>query len=165
MTMKDLMKQYFMGELDAISLIRMLSGMFDPKNATTLLTLICTITRHEQGDIDTDTFNSVWKFGIDLQFNNGDYPHEYDTMDLKELQSELESTIIALKDKQEIRHNTVGPIADEDGISIEADITGLDHDVSLLTTYITYRIKKDAEKEINEEDADESNGKTESDLV
>ena len=165
MNIKDLMKQYFTGDLDAISLIRMLSGMFDPSKATTLLTLICTITRHEQGDITTETFNSVWNFGIDLKFNNGDYPHQYDTMDLKELQSELELRITALKDKQEIRHNTAGPIADEDGISIEADITDLDQEVSLLTTYITYRIKKDAEKETNEEDADESNGKTESDLV
>jgi len=58
--MKELLNRYLDGEEDAISIIRALSGMFDPKHAITLLSLICTITRHEQGDIDTETFRAVW---------------------------------------------------------------------------------------------------------
>jgi hypothetical protein len=61
--MKELLNQYFNKELDAITLIRTLSGMFNPDKAVSLLTLICTITRHEQGDIDTDTFKAIWHLG------------------------------------------------------------------------------------------------------
>lgn len=60
MTLKDAVYRYFDGEVDAIQLIRDLSGMFNPDHAVTLLSLICTITRHEQGDIDTETFKKVW---------------------------------------------------------------------------------------------------------
>jgi len=67
MTMKEMMFQYFTGAIDPIQIIRNLSGMFDPKHAVSLLTLICTITRHEQGDIDTETFISVWKFGFTVE--------------------------------------------------------------------------------------------------
>jgi len=59
--MKKLLTKYFDKEIDAIQIIRSLSGMFDPQHAVTLLSLICTITRHEQGDIDTETFKKVWK--------------------------------------------------------------------------------------------------------
>ena len=67
MTMKEMMFKYFTGELDPIQMIRNLSGMFDPKHAVSLLTLICTITRHEQGDIDTETFINVWKFDFTME--------------------------------------------------------------------------------------------------
>ena len=62
MTLQDLMLKYLNKEMDAISLIRMLSGMFDPKNAVSLLSIICSITRLEQGDMDVDTFKTV--FGL-----------------------------------------------------------------------------------------------------
>jgi len=126
MTTKELMKQYFVGELDAISLIRMLSGMFDPKHAVHWLTLICAITRHEQGDISTEDFNEVWKFGIDLKFNKGDYPEEYDTMPMESLKQELEKL---KKDS-------------EDG--------NRDQDISLLISYLIYRERKN-KKEASEE--------------
>jgi len=140
--MKELMRQYFMGELDAISLIRMLSGMFNPKNATSLLTLICTITRHEQGDIDTETFNEVWKFGIDLKFNNGDYPSEYDNKTIDELKEELVKMTAEHEDlAKDIKEN--GPTVAEEGIDNATGLVGLDHDISLLTTYLTYRMRKE----------------------
>jgi hypothetical protein len=60
MTLKDLLEEYLDGKRDAISVIRTLSGMFDPANATDLLVLICAVTRIEQGDLDKDTFRSVW---------------------------------------------------------------------------------------------------------
>lgn len=60
MTLESKMNKYFDGEIDAIQMIRELSGMFDPEHAITLLSLICTITRHEQGDIDTETFKAIW---------------------------------------------------------------------------------------------------------
>lgn len=62
MSLKEMMSSYFKKETDAITVIRTLSGMFDPKHAIDILSLICTITRHEQGDIDTETFKKVWKF-------------------------------------------------------------------------------------------------------
>lgn len=60
MTLKDLLTEYADGKTDAISAIRTLSGMFDPKHAVSLLTVICAITRHEQGDLDHETFRKVW---------------------------------------------------------------------------------------------------------
>jgi len=153
MTMKELMRQYFMGEIDAISLIRMLSGMFDPKNAASLLSLICTITRHEQGDIDTETFNEIWKFGIDLKFNKGDYPAHYDTMPMEALKEELEK-MKAEQDKQytKIVESDNSPNAEE-----SADEVALEHDISLLVSYLMYRERK------NERDSeDESERQTES---
>lgn len=58
--MRELLERYLKGETDAISVIRTCSGMFDPKYAITLLTLICSITRVEQGDLDKETFRSLW---------------------------------------------------------------------------------------------------------
>jgi len=158
MTMKQMMSKYFMGEIDAISLIRMLSGMFDPEHATSLLTLICTITRHEQGDIDTETFNEVWKFGIDLKFNGGDYPEEYDTMPMEALKKVLEDMTARQTEKVEQRKNSADPIVDEEGISIEADLTGLEHDTSLLISYLMYRERKNMRETKEESIAKETNG-------
>jgi len=138
MTMKEIMRQYFMGELDAISVIRMLSGMFDPKNAVSLLTLICTIARHEQGDIDTETFNEIWKFGIDLKFNKGDYPTEYDTMPMQALKKELEN----LQKRQKRSAPT--------NLEEHSDETAIEHDISLLISYLIYRERKN-EKEASKE--------------
>ena len=129
MTMREIMRQYFMGEVDAISTIRMLSGMFNPDHAVTLLSLICTITRHEQGDIDTQTFNSVWKLGIDLEFKGGDYPEHYDKKTIEELTDEL----------VEMQTKLPEPLTEQ---SPEED-HALDNDISLLTTYITYRMRKE----------------------
>lgn len=125
MSLKEIMRQYFMGELDAISVIRMLSGMFNPDHAQTLLSLICTITRHEQGDIDTETFNAVWKFGIDLKYNKGDYPAQYDTMPMEALKEELEKMQKTPEDKEK--------------------------DISLLIGYLMYRERKNSKKEMDEE--------------
>ena len=59
--MKELLNDYLNKKIDAISTIRRLSGMFNPDHAVTVLSLVCTITRHEQEDIDTETFRAVWK--------------------------------------------------------------------------------------------------------
>ena len=65
MSLKELLLNYLNKETDAITVIRMLSGMFDPTTAVSVLSLICAITRHEQGDMDTDVFKSV--FGLDKE--------------------------------------------------------------------------------------------------
>lgn len=61
--MKELLLKYINGETDAISVIRTLSGMFNPDYAVDILAIICSITRVEQGDMDKETFKSV--FGLD----------------------------------------------------------------------------------------------------
>ena len=60
MTLKELLEEYVSGKTDAISVIRTLSGMFNPDHAVALLTLICAITRVEQGDLDKETFVALW---------------------------------------------------------------------------------------------------------
>jgi len=155
MSLKDLMTQYFKGEMDAISLIRILSGMFNPEQAVNILTLICTITRHEQGDIDTDTFNAVWKFGIDLEFNNGDYPKEYDDMPMEVLKELLEK----MQKDQEALSNDIkenGVKEDEDGISNTTDAMAQDHDISLLISYLMHRDRKNAREARAKEKENES---------
>lgn len=58
--MKELLEQYLSGEVTAISVIRRLSGIFRPEAAIALLTLICSITRVEEGDLDKETFRELW---------------------------------------------------------------------------------------------------------
>ena len=41
-------------------MIRGLSGIFNPDHAVSILTWICAITRLEEGDLDEDTFRSVY---------------------------------------------------------------------------------------------------------
>lgn len=60
MSLKVLLQDYLDGKVTAIHVIRRLSGMFDPAHAVTLLSLICAITRIEEGDLDKDTFRSIW---------------------------------------------------------------------------------------------------------
>ena len=59
--MKEILSDYLNKKTDSITVIRKLSGMFNPDHAITILSLICTITRHEQGDIDTETFKAIYK--------------------------------------------------------------------------------------------------------
>lgn len=59
-TIKSLLDNYLDGKTDAISVIRTLSGMFNPDHAVSLLTLICAITRIEQGDLEKEDFKSIW---------------------------------------------------------------------------------------------------------
>lgn len=61
MTLGDLLKQYFNKEISAIKLIRTLTGMFDPDHAIDILAITNQICRHEEGDIDTETFKSIYK--------------------------------------------------------------------------------------------------------
>jgi len=58
---KDLLVSYLDGRNDAISVIRTMSGMFNPDNAVNILSVICMITRVEQGDLDKETFRKVLK--------------------------------------------------------------------------------------------------------
>lgn len=58
--MKDLLNDYLDGKIDAIATIRRLSGIIQPEYAVTILTLICSITRVEQGDLDRELFRSLW---------------------------------------------------------------------------------------------------------
>lgn len=60
MTIAKLLENYLEGKTDAIQVIRTLSGMFNPNHAVDLLTLICAITRVEQGDLDRETFKDVY---------------------------------------------------------------------------------------------------------
>lgn len=61
MTIKDLISKYLNKEMTAVEAIRLLSGMFNPDHAVDLLTIINQICRHEVGDLDTETFKSVYK--------------------------------------------------------------------------------------------------------
>jgi hypothetical protein len=63
MTLGELLKSYLNGERTAINTIRTLSGMFDPASAVNILALICAITRIEEGDLDKDTFKSMFGLG------------------------------------------------------------------------------------------------------
>jgi hypothetical protein len=59
--MKELLTNYIEQKTDAISVIRTLSGMFNPDYAVDILAIICAITRVEQGDMDRATFKAVFK--------------------------------------------------------------------------------------------------------
>lgn len=60
MMLKDLLSDYLDGKNDAIDVIRRVTGMFNPDHAVTILALVCAITRVEQGDLDKETFRSIW---------------------------------------------------------------------------------------------------------
>jgi hypothetical protein len=60
MTIKSLLDEYIDGHQTAIRTIRTLSGMFEPKHAIAILTLICAITRVEEGDLDKETFKEIY---------------------------------------------------------------------------------------------------------
>jgi hypothetical protein len=59
--MKQLLLDYANGKNNAISVIRTLSGMFNPDHAVGLLSIVCAITRVEQGDLDRDLFKQLYK--------------------------------------------------------------------------------------------------------
>lgn len=65
MTLIDLLNKYLNKDIDAISTIRRLTSIFNPEAAIDILSLINSITRHEQGDIDTKTFRKVWDLDRD----------------------------------------------------------------------------------------------------
>lgn len=58
--MNELLEKYLQGDMSAISLIRALSGVFNPEFATDILVLICQITRVEQGDLSKEVFRSMY---------------------------------------------------------------------------------------------------------
>ena len=60
MTLIKLCDEYLNGKITAINLIRSMSGMFNPDHAVSILTIVCAITRIEEGDLDKDTFRSVY---------------------------------------------------------------------------------------------------------
>lgn len=60
MKLIELCEQYLNGDITALSLIRTVSGAFPPKMAVDLLVLICAITRVEDGDLDKETFQSIY---------------------------------------------------------------------------------------------------------
>lgn len=59
MKISELCDTYLEGEITAIGLIRSMSGAFNPDHAVALLTLICAVTRVEDGDLDKDTFRRI----------------------------------------------------------------------------------------------------------
>lgn len=59
--MKELINDYIEKKISAISAIRTLSGMFNPDHAVTILSLICSIARVEEGDLELETFKKIWK--------------------------------------------------------------------------------------------------------
>lgn len=61
MSIKEELTMYFNKETSAVELIRALSGIFNPDMAVNILALINQICRHEQGDLDTETFKSMFK--------------------------------------------------------------------------------------------------------
>ena len=60
MTLAEQLQEYLDGKISAISMIRMLSGMFNPQHAITILAIICSITRVEEGDMDREFFKSYF---------------------------------------------------------------------------------------------------------
>lgn len=60
MTLADLLIEYADKKRDAISVIRTLSGMFNPDHAINILTIVNQITRVEQGDMDREMFKKLW---------------------------------------------------------------------------------------------------------
>jgi hypothetical protein len=60
MSIKDLFEDYFAKKIDAIQAIRTLSAMFVPSHAVSILVMINQITRIEQGDLDEETFRSLY---------------------------------------------------------------------------------------------------------
>lgn len=56
MTISDRLEEYLEGETDAIQVIRELTGVFNPEHAIGILSLVCSITRVEQGDMDREFF-------------------------------------------------------------------------------------------------------------
>jgi hypothetical protein len=136
MTLPALLKKYFAKEMDAIQIIRILSGSFNPEHAITILSLICTITRHEQGDIDTETFKAVWKIDQEGVFNDGDYPIEYDDMTLKDLEEALEK----LQKKAE-------------GLEDLKDDSDLSQDIALMVSYLAHRAREEDKAEEEQKNA------------
>ena len=61
MSIKDLLAQYLNGQITSTEAIRNLSGIFNPDHAVDLLAIINQICRHEQGDLETSTFKSIYK--------------------------------------------------------------------------------------------------------
>jgi hypothetical protein len=59
--MRELLNNYLAGKINAIETIRTLSGMFNPDHAIAILSIICNITRIEQGDLDKETFKELYK--------------------------------------------------------------------------------------------------------
>ncbi len=57
--MKELIYKYVAKKVEATTLIRALSGAFDPEQAINNLTIINLVCRHDHGDIDTNTFLDV----------------------------------------------------------------------------------------------------------
>ena len=60
MTLADICNEYLEGKRTAINTIRTMSGMFNPDHAVGLLTIICQITRMEEGDLDKETFKELY---------------------------------------------------------------------------------------------------------
>lgn len=61
MSIKELLNQYINQEITALEVIRTLSGAFNPQHAVDLLAIIQQVVRHEQKDLDTETFKSMFK--------------------------------------------------------------------------------------------------------
>ena len=61
MSIKEALEQYLRKEITAIELIRLLSGTVNPEQALDVIALINQISRHELGDLDTETFKQIWE--------------------------------------------------------------------------------------------------------
>lgn len=60
MSVVDLLKEYFDKKVTATEIVRRLTNIVNPDMAVDILALINQICRHEQGDLDTETFKSVY---------------------------------------------------------------------------------------------------------
>lgn len=65
MTLKQTLQEYIVSRdtdspKTALELIRTISGVFNPDSAVDLLVLVNQVTRLECGDLDIETFKSVW---------------------------------------------------------------------------------------------------------
>ena len=59
MTIRDLIEQYLNGDIDAIQAIRDMTGIINPDAAVDIIVVINMVTRHKQGDLDTETFKKL----------------------------------------------------------------------------------------------------------
>lgn len=60
MSIREALQKYVNKEMTAIEFLRLLSGAFNPDMAADLLALVNQVCRHEEGDLDTETFKSLY---------------------------------------------------------------------------------------------------------
>lgn len=61
MKIKDLLQEYVDKNQTATQVIGLLTGIINPDQAINILAIVNQIARHANGELDTQTFKSIWK--------------------------------------------------------------------------------------------------------